>query len=120
MKKLYLLVFFLNLAGYTQSYKFGAYHANSAFIKAEGTIVISDKKISIESIANKTKTVVEYDAFKDKAGLIYVIDGTMIHTLTFLDEKGKKKGFEHDTVILFTLDKSKDNAQIKYYCTLSD
>lgn len=118
MKKLFLLFFFISFSTVAQTYTFGACYTNATYIKTEGTITISEKKVSIESVENKKKTAVEYDAFKDKNGLIYLTDNTLIHTLVILDEKGKKKGFEHDTVMVITLDKSKDNIQIKYYCSL--
>lgn len=116
MKNLHWLFLFISVIGNAQTYQFGACYTNSNYIKAEGTFTIGDKKVSIEAIENKNKTVVEYEAFKGNNGVIYITDGAMIHTLNILEEKGKKKGFEHEVVIILTLDQKKDGAEIKYYC----
>jgi hypothetical protein len=119
MKKLFLLLLFISFSTVAQTYTFGACYMNSNYVKVEGKFIIGETKVSIET-GEKNKTVVEYDAFKGTNGIIYITDGTMNHTLNFIEEKGKKKGFEHEIVIVLTLDKRKDEAQIKYYCKLEE
>jgi hypothetical protein len=117
MKKLFLLLLFICFSTVAQTYKFGACYMNSNFVKVEGKFIIGETKVSIET-DEKNKKLVEYDAFKGTNGIIYITDGSLTHTLSFVEEKGKKKGFEHEIVIVLTLDKRKDEAQIKYYCKL--
>lgn len=119
MRNLLLLFIFFCFSIHAQTYKFGACYMNSNYHKMEGTFIIGETKVSIET-GEKNKTVFEYDAFKGNNGIIYITDGSMTHTLNFIEEKGKKKGFEHEIIIVLTQDKRKGDTQIKYYCKLEE
>ena len=119
MKKLILGIFlFFCLFSYSQDYKFGAGFANGIFFKVNGTLKITDKQVVFETYENDKKTVFEYEVIKKVNGILYFTDGVMKHFFTFINEKGSKKGFEYDTLIMFNYDKSQSNIPVTYYCKL--
>jgi hypothetical protein len=52
--------------------------------------------------------------------MLYFTDGVMKHFFTFVNEKGTRKGFDYDTIIVFNFDKSQSPYPISYYCKLQD
>jgi hypothetical protein len=119
MKKIILgMIFLFSLFSYSQDYKFGTGYANGVFFKVNGTLKITDKQVVFETVENDKKTVFEYEVIKNVNGLLYFTDGVMKHFFTFINEKGTKKGFEYDTLIIFNYDKSQSNIPVTYYCKL--
>jgi hypothetical protein len=117
MKKILLvLLFFVSVLSYSQTYKIGAGFVNPTAFKVDGTITISEKKVIFE-INNKGKvTTNEYELVKNVNNTIYFTDGVMTHYLNFLNENGKKKGFEYDIIVIYNFDKRQSDVQMMYYC----
>ena len=106
-----LLILLSNLSK-AQNYDIGVMDMNGMTAKAPGQIKISD---SLVTIVTGGKTL-EYKLLKKVNGLTYFTDGVMTHYFTFLEEKGKKKGFEFDTMIFFNPDKNFLPNIITYWC----
>ena len=119
MKKLLFVLFVLSsVLSYSQSYKIGAGFVNPTFFKVDGILKITDKKVVFE-INNKGKiTTNEYEVVKNVNNTVYFTDGVMTHYLNFIDEKGKKKGFEYDIVVVYNFDKKQSDIQLMYYCKI--
>jgi hypothetical protein len=108
MKKvliLSLLVFCFTCV-YSQKYIYGACFVNPNFFKLEGRIIISDTTIEISSNYNGVEKTSKYNVLKKINGITYITDGIMNHTVTLTSEKGKKKGFEYDNLIIIYFDKN--------------
>lgn len=119
MKKvLFVLFLLLSAVSYSQTYKIGAGFVNSTFFKTDGKITINDKKIIIEINNNGKLTTNEYEVVKKANNLLYFTDGVMTHYFSFIDEKGKKKGFEYDNIVVFNFDKKQGDIQVMYYCKI--
>jgi len=121
MKKIILTLFLtFTLLSYSQDYKFGAGFANGTFFKINGSLSITETKVIFETYEKEKKTVFEYDVIKKTNGMLYFTDGVMNHFFTFVDEKGTKKGFNYDTLVVFNYDKSQSNVPVMYYCKLQE
>lgn len=120
MKKIFTALLFFTLFSYSQEYKFGAGFANGIFFKTEGNLSITETKVIFETYDNDKKTITEYEVIKKTNGILYFTDGVMKHFFTFVEEKGKKKGFEYDTMIMFNFDKSQSPISVTYYCKLKE
>ena len=121
MKKIFLLILLsISFYSFSQTYKYGAGFVNGIFIKSEGTLTINEKKVVFEQNDKDKKTIYEYDVIKTINGMLYFTDGVMKHFFTFVNEKGTKKGFDYDTIIVFNFDKSQSPYPISYYCKLKD
>jgi hypothetical protein len=79
---------------------------NPNFFKLEGRIIISDTTIEISSNYNGVEKTSKYNVLKKINGITYITDGIMNHTVTLTSEKGKKKGFEYDNLIIIYFDKN--------------
>ena len=92
-------------------YTYGAYFSTGIFIKSTGEIVITDSTILISVIKDGITKTNNYSVMKKVNGLIYFTDGVQNFWFAFTSQKGKKKGFEYDTLISF----NKDNINIAMY-----
>jgi hypothetical protein len=121
MKKVFLLLIVLIWSNsFGQTYKIGAIFANSLFVKMDGTITVDDKKVIFETIYKDKKNVLEYDLVKKSNSVVYFTDGVMTHFLSFVDDKGKKKGFNYDTLVVYNFDKRQSDLQVMYYCKIQE
>ncbi len=121
MRKILLGLFLIiSSVGYTQTYKYGAGFTNGVFFKVEGTLTINEKQVIFEVNEKDKKTVFEYDVIKKTNGMLYFTDGVMKHFFTFINEKGTKKGFDYDTIIVFNYDKSQSPYSLMYYCKIQE
>ncbi len=122
MKKLFLSILLLSITfySYSQTYKYGAGFTNGVFFKVEGTLTINEKQVIIEANDKDKKTLFEYDIIKKTNGMLYFTDGVMKHFFTFINEKGTKKGFDYDTIIVFNYDKSQSPYSLMYYCKIQE
>jgi hypothetical protein len=106
----FLLLACFGLPAQAQNYDTGVVFS-SIFVKIKGTIEISDST-AIFSFKESTS---RYSVVKKVNNLVYVTDGVMTHTLTFVSKTGKMRGFAYDTMITFVQDKRQGNATVMYY-----
>lgn len=95
-----------------QNFDIGVMDMNGMTAKIEGYIKITDSLV----IINTEGKSLEYQILKKTNGLTYFTDGVMTHYFTFLEESGKKKGFQFDTMIFFNPDKNFLPSIITYWC----
>lgn len=81
-------------------------------VKVEGSIILKDSSVII-SDGIKTN---DYKLVKSANGIIYFTDDVMTHYFTIVPQTGKKKGFEHDTIISWFFDKRMGGEPIVYWC----
>lgn len=122
MKKLLLGLFLIiSSVGFTQTYKYVAGFTDRVNY-FEGTFTINEKQVIFEVNEKDKKTVFEYDVIKKTNGMLYFTDGVMKHFFTFINEKGTKKGFDYDTIIVFNYDKNVklSGESLMFYCKLQE
>lgn len=100
----------------SQNYTFGVMSMSNMVAKSEGEISITDSLVTIFTNGKK----LEYKKIKETNGIIYFTDDVMTHYFTMTSEKGKKKGFEYDTIIFFNPDKNFLQNIIIYWCKKKD
>ena len=99
-----LLLLFLSAISYSQTYNINALGDYSFEAKASGSIVINEKQV-IVTINENIKT---YDIVNVSNDVVYFSDGTMTDYFTKVSKKGKKKGKEYDTILIWNFDKRKN------------
>jgi len=106
---------------FSQKYNYGACFVNPNFIKLEGKILISDSTVNISSIYKGEEKINSYSVVKKVNGIIYITDGVMTHSIAMNSQSGKKKGFEYDTILIFTFDSRQGVGQnMMYYSKLDN
>lgn len=117
MKGLFVVIvaLFVTVSAYSQTYKYGAMFSG-IIVKAEGKIVVSesDSLVSLTAINNGVENTDTYKFVKKTNRVIYFTDGVKTHSFIINKENGKKKGFEHDTVIILTFEGQP--ITVTYYC----
>lgn len=97
----FILIIIFSEKCYSQNYNYGVIFLNSNFIKLEGEIIINDSTVEISNIFNNVKGYSKYSLLKKANGIIYITDGVINSSIVITPEKGKKKGFEYDYLIIF-------------------
>jgi hypothetical protein len=91
-------------------YSYGAIFSG-IFVKSSGEILIGDSTVQLSVIVDGNTKTNNYTVIKKTNGLIYFSDGVQTYWFALTSQKGKKKGFEYDTLITF----NKDNINIAMY-----
>lgn len=115
MKKIFLLFafFYFSTLSFGQKYKYGAATIGGMNLKIEGTISIDD---SIVIIGGGDKNL-KFKRIKSSNDIVYFTDGVMTNYFLISPQKGKKKGFEYETMIIYNLDKKIiPNMTTIYWC----
>ena len=115
MKKLVLLFafFYISTLSFGQKYKYGVATIGGMNLKIEGTISIDD---SIVIISGGEKNL-KFKRIKSSNEIVYFTDGVMTNYFLISPQKGKKKGFAYETMIIYNLDKRMNpNMTIIYWC----
>jgi hypothetical protein len=108
MKKIILFVSIaltLSCEVQAQKYNYGAALVE-VLVKLEGQITVSelDSIVTFSSMVNGKENIASYKFIKNANNVIYFTDGVKTNNLLVYKEKGKKKGFDYDTVIILTMD----------------
>ena len=112
---LFLLFIAVVFSSQAQTYNIGIMHAGGFGTgKYKGKIIIGDSSLTMTYQNQKFYFPIE----KKENNLIYVKDGSMIHTYTITNKSGRIKDFDYDTVFLFTPDKKQHSKEITYYAAL--
>jgi len=115
MKKLILLFVFIYIASlsFGQKYKYGVATIGGMNLKIEGTISINDSIVTI----NGGDKNIKFERIKSTNEIIYFTEGVMINYFIISSQRGKKKGFEYETMIIYNLDKKIiPNMTTIYWC----
>ena len=124
MKKtliLFTILFTFNLVQ-SQSYKFGAafFNTGGMFISINGSINIIDSVLTISTIdKNNVESKATYTLVKKANNIFYFTDGVKTYSFVTMNQSGKKKGFEYDTLVVWAWILQESNS-VMYYCKKLD
>lgn len=104
-----------DLTQYDGTYRFETFHMKSKMLDREmgieGSLSIKDNMVEFKAKSGGSV----YKIKNIKEGVIYLQDKSMLHTLTIIQETGKKKRFDYDYKILFVSDPEMSYS-CEYWC----
>jgi hypothetical protein len=114
MKYLLTILFLTAFStAFAQLFEVGAYSAQGASGKLEGTIILTDTAYVFNSSGREIKRSIQNKTEND----VYVTDGTSVDKLSIALMSGKLKGFSYTHVITYQADTRFNQAgPILYYC----
>lgn len=115
MKKLILTIALVLVSTFCfsqQSFNIGVVSAGGTFAKLNGNINIDTKNVSIETSFNGKNDKLLYDLIKEVNHNIYFTDGVKTFSFNVIEQVGKQKGFEYNSILVLNF----DGQSVMYYC----
>lgn len=104
----------------SQTFELGVLFSNGIWAKIDGKIEVTDSIVTLKYSFQEICEFYEFDFVKKANNIIYITDGVMTHSMTVINQTGKKKGFEYNKLISFVYDKRLSNVTVLYYAKILD
>jgi hypothetical protein len=107
----------IGIKSQAQIYTYEVLFGSGIFVKTTGSFIITDTTVQTKAITNGKEVIQNFIRKPSSTSAIYYTDGVQTFMLSIQPEVGKKKGYEHEYMIVLS-NLNTPNIYYAYYSNL--